>query len=280
MSFLLFREHLNSLAPSPCCAAAAPPRRPCPSAPLSARLSSPPAYLPLLVLLVTMRQRIASSVPPSPSLKPCFKPQIIYSNETSERVGRAINATMGAVNTNLHNASSRLASAAATLASNTSAQPLPIAGSSSRRCIMEDSFTTARTTTNAVLNDNFTKTTGSLSGHASNLSLVHLLAWFLLFVTITVTTVAFLNYCLRSKHGSAYSTETGYGDEEMCGKGAVPFSISTQSVHAEGLSGTPSSSSRLLASRGNLARQQFLGSRKTGSNPKCYGATASTSPAN
>ncbi|CBZ28410.1 conserved hypothetical protein [Leishmania mexicana MHOM/GT/2001/U1103] len=213
-------------------------------------------------------------------MKPCFTPEIIYSNETSERVERAINTTMDAINATLHNASSRLASAAAALASNTSAQPLPIAGPSGARCVMEDNFTTARTTTNAVLKDNLNATTTSLSGHAPHLSLAYFLAWLLLFVTITVTTVALLNCCLRSKHGSAYSGEKGYGDEEMCGKTAVPFSVSTQSMHAEGLSGTPSSSSRLLASRGNLARQQFLESRKTGSTPKSYGATTSTPPAN
>ncbi|CAG9577112.1 conserved hypothetical protein [Leishmania major strain Friedlin] len=227
-----------------------------------------------------MRQGIASSAPPSPQVMPCFKPQIIYSNETSERVGRATNATMDALNAVLHNASSQLAAATATLAPNTSAQPLPIAGRSGRHCVMEDNFTTARTTTNAVLNDSLSRTTGPISRHVPHLSLVHVLAWFLLFATITVTTVTFLNYCLRSKHGSAYSAETGYGDEEMCGKTAVPFSVSSQSVQTEGLSGTPSSSSRLLASRGNLARQQFLESRKSGSNPKCYGATTSTSPAN
>ncbi|GET89966.1 hypothetical protein, conserved [Leishmania tarentolae] len=225
-----------------------------------------------------MHHQIASPEPPSPHTKPSFKPRIIYSNETSGTVGCAINATVNVLNATLYNASSRIASAAANLTFNTSAQPLNTVGPSGGRCGTEDHLATTPAITNARLDDNLSRTTMSQNGNNSNVSLMHLFTWFLFFVTITVTTVTLLNYCLRSNHVSSYAAEKGNDDEEMCGKAAAPFSVSTPGAHAEGQSSSPSSSSRLFASRGNLARQQFLESRKTGSTPKFYGATASTSP--
>lgn len=121
-------------------------------------------------------------------------------------------------------------------------------------------------------------TTTSVSDRASKLSLLHLLAWFLLFATLTMTTVVLLNWCLRSRQSAAEANEAEEAEEEMSAKALVlPSSSTTQGTLAEGPNSASSSSSRLLASRGNLARQQFLESRKTsGNNMKNYGGTGTT----
>ncbi|KAG5500374.1 hypothetical protein JKF63_03466 [Porcisia hertigi] len=133
-------------------------------------------------------------------------------------------------------------------------------------------------TTEPGLVDNVNKmTTASFSERVSQLSLVHLFAWFLLFATVTMTTVVLLNWCLR---GLQVTTEDiDDDDEEMSNKAAVPATDSSQGTHSGPLGSSLSSSSRLVTSRGNLARQQFLESRKTSSAAKNYGSTGSTSSA-
>ncbi|KAK7201026.1 hypothetical protein NESM_000162300 [Novymonas esmeraldas] len=211
------------------------------------------------------RSIVEDTAPPQPRAARPLKPQIVYLNQSvSATATRAVNATKDAVNRTLSAASSYLASAATHTTSDAAAA--------------ESNITAARSTTDAPFTEDLNKmTTTSLSERVSQLSLVHLLAWFLLFATMSVTTVVLLNWCMRSRQSSADAAGDDGDDEEMPGKAGVPSSWSVQSSHTEGPSSATSSSSRLLASRGNLARQQFLESRKTGSAPKDYGGTSLTS---
>nr|CAJ2476186.1 unnamed protein product [Leishmania braziliensis] len=219
-----------------------------------------------------MCKPIVNTSPPLRQPTPSFKPQIVYSKNMSEAIGVVLNTTIDAVNATLQNTSSQLVSAATKMK--------PTEASSSIVGVMGDSLNISQTTTAAPLTDNLkAMTTTSLSEEISQLSLVHLFAWILLFAAITLMTVILLNCCLHSQKDSAYSAAKGDDAEEMHGKAAVLPSVSTPSPHPEGPSSGTSSSTRLLASRGNLARQQFLESRKTGSAAKCYGGTDSTSAA-
>ncbi|KAG5474280.1 hypothetical protein LSCM1_03060 [Leishmania martiniquensis] len=221
-----------------------------------------------------MRQQIDENVRPLQAAAP-FKPEIIYASKASEELARLVNASIDGANGTLHNASTRVASAAAALLSTTSPPLLSISTPSGSSSASRDHLVMTETTTTSLLKGGIdTVDTKSLSEHVSQLSLLHLLGWFLLFAAITVLTVVLLNWCLHSQNDAANDGD----DEEMCGKSAVSSSALAQGTHTEGLSSATSSSSRLLPSRGNLARQQFLESRKTGIAVKSYGGTASTSP--
>ncbi|KAG5498197.1 hypothetical protein JIQ42_03001 [Leishmania sp. Namibia] len=227
-----------------------------------------------------MGQPIGEAAPFPPRTVTSFKPEIIYQNKTSGEIARAINVSIDAVNATLRNLSSRLGSAVATLKPTTLAPTFPMVASSGSSVVTGNNFVMTTTTTAAPLRDGLnTMDTTSLSEQVSQLSMVHLLAWFLLFASMTLLTVVLLNCCLRSQQDAADAAENDGDDEELRSKFAVASSVISQGTHIEGPSSATSSSSRLLPSRGNLARQQFLESRKTGSAVKSYGGTASTSPA-
>lgn len=124
----------------------------------------------------------------------------------------------------------------------------------------------------------------SVSDRASRISIAHLLGWLLLFMALTMTTVILLNACLRRRSADDEEYDAQQQDTEM--KTAAPLPNTDRPVAVDIHETTPTtSSSRLLASRGNLARQQFLESRKGGSSqpasssPLNYGATSSISGA-
>lgn len=221
-------------------------------------------------------------------------PGVVYTKGISSSAAHAFNATVSAANHTLKNASHRAAAAmhnvtaALTDSSSSSswasrpddsaAWPAP---NTTRHFLPGLNVTATQTPRGRPLIDDLNKmTTTSFSERVSQLSLVHLFAWLLLVVTMMVTTVVLLNWCLPSQQEAADAADGGDGDdgEEMRKKaGSSEFSAGS---HTGGLSSGASSSSRLLASRGNLARQQFLESRKAGgAAAKDYGATSATFPA-
>jgi hypothetical protein len=213
---------------------------------------------------------VRDTAPPPLRPAPPYKPTISYVNKSvTEAATRVFNASVHSVNVTLRNASHRVAAAVNHTAKSMNRETTPVAQGTALR-----TTTTTTTMTAVPWSDDLNKmTTTSVSERASHLSLLHLFAWFLLFTTLTMTTVVLLNWCLRSRQASADSKENGE-DEEMSAKAFVQQSSSSaQGMLAEGLSSTSSSSNRLLASRGNLARQQFLESRKAGGNVKNYGGT-------
>lgn len=212
---------------------------------------------------------VDTAPPPLPSLGP-QKPVRAFVNASTSTVARVLNTSFDSVNTTVRNASQHFAAGA-----NKTVKAISNATASAATAV-ENTATSSTATSSVPWYEDLEKmTTTSVSERASSLSLAHMFAWFLLFATLTMTTVVLLNWCLRSSQSAAEDEEAEEDDEEMPTKAFVlPSSSSTQGTLAEGTNSASSSSNRLLASRGNLARQQFLESRKTGGAAKNYGSTA------
>ena len=216
---------------------------------------------------------VDTAPPPLPSLGP-LKPTVVYMNNSTSSVAQALNAAADAVNATVRNATRGV-----TAAANSTMRGANRGAAATVAAAPRSTTTSTTKATSIPWSEEFNKmTTTSVSDRASKLSLLHLLAWFLLFATLTMTTVVLLNWCLRSRQSAAEANEAEEAEEEMSAKSLVlPSSSTTQGTLAEGPNSASSSSSRLLASRGNLARQQFLESRKiSGSNTKNYGGTGTT----
>lgn len=228
---------------------------------------------------------VRDTAPPPPRAAPSYKPTIVYVNKTAGAVARVFNDSVHTVNATVRNTTHRIAAAvnqtARVLAEETVPAVTGAVRSTAATPSAKPSSTTTTTTTDAPWSDDLNRmTTTSVSERASHLSLLHLFAWFLLFTTLTMTTVVLLNWCLRSRQSAVDKEEEEEEEEgeEMPTKAFVlPSSSSTQGTLGEGPSSASSSSNRLLASRGNLARQQFLESRKAGGNVKNYGGTGTAS---
>lgn len=225
---------------------------------------------------------IVDTAPPPPRSLAPQKPVCAYMNATASTAGRVLNTSMHAVNSTFHNISHHVISGAnKTIKAVSGATMSAVEAVESAGAAASNTTTTTATTTRAPATttehpwteDLNKMATTSVSERASSLSLVHMFAWFLLFATLTMTTVVLLNWCLRSSQ-TAVDDHDDDDDEEMPAKAFVlPSSSSTQGTLAEGTNSASSSSNRLLASRGNLARQQFLESRKTGGTTKNYGTS-------
>ncbi|KPA85517.1 hypothetical protein ABB37_01792 [Leptomonas pyrrhocoris] len=219
---------------------------------------------------------IVDTAPPPPPTLGSVKPTVVYAEKSTSTAARAFNASADAVNVTMRNVTHQVTSAVSSAAKAISRETAS-AAPSGNWTTASDTTPTTTTTTGIRWSEELNRmTTTSVSERASRLSLLHFFAWILLFSTLTMTTVVLLNWVLRSRQ-SAADARGEEEDEEMPTKAFVfPSTSSTQGTLAEGPSSASSSSNRLLASRGNLARQQFLESRKTGGNAKNYGGTGTT----
>ncbi|KPI85407.1 hypothetical protein ABL78_5532 [Leptomonas seymouri] len=214
---------------------------------------------------------VDTAPPPLPTYRP-LKPIIVYANKSASTMAHVLNASVEAANVTLRNTTDWVASAANSTAKEMSQKA---ASAASNAVSKASSSTTAAISTNSTRwYDKVDKmTTASVSEHVSRLSLLHLFAWFFLFTALTTLTVVLLNWGLRSRQSAADAKDEDK-DEEMPTKAfALPSSSSTQGTLAEGTGSASSSSNRLLATRGNVARQQFLESRKAGGSIRSYGST-------